>query len=78
MIQQQAVERVRLALEQLPPDFRRGRRPARARGFSYKGDRHHRRHTHWHGDVSTGCARERLIPSCALLSEPIGEARELS
>jgi RNA polymerase sigma factor (sigma-70 family) len=78
VIQQQAVQRVRLALEQLPPDFREVVVLRELEGFSYK-------EIATIVDIPIGTvmsrlarARERLIPILRASEQPIGEARELS
>jgi RNA polymerase sigma-70 factor (ECF subfamily) len=78
VIQQQAVERVRLALEQLPPDFREVMVLRELEGFSYK-------EIATIVDIPIGTvmsrlarARDRLIPILRSSELPIGEVRELS
>jgi RNA polymerase sigma-70 factor (ECF subfamily) len=78
VIQQQAVERVRLALEQLPPDFREVVVLRELEGFSYK-------EIATIVDIPIGTvmsrlarARERLIPILRSSEQPIGESCELS
>jgi RNA polymerase sigma-70 factor (ECF subfamily) len=78
VIQRQAVERVRLALEQLPPDFREVVVLRELEGFSYK-------EIATIVDIPIGTvmsrlarARERLIPILRASEQPIGGVRDLS